>query len=194
MDEAAPAEVIIDRGTLHAVGTNNCNAPSYRCNVAIIVKNGGSAAFTARFYVGYRDTQSGSVTIYDGTFRVTSSYYHNKDYVGTNVLGTRTTIKSGGLLDVDNLILNSGVLDIAGGTLIVRRDISVELDKWIAGGRVIVMGDASGWKIKATVDSITGWTTVVAEPMTGPFSVGKINSGVLFCPSPVESVKSKAGT
>jgi hypothetical protein len=165
MDKAVPAEVIIDGGTLRAIGFDNSNASSYGCNGSIVVKNGGLAVFSSRFLVGYKDTQSGSVTIYDGIFRVESGYYHNKEYVGTNVLDTRTTINPGGLLDVNALILNAGVMDIAGGTLIVRQDISVDLDPWIAKGRMIAMGGAQGWKIKATVDLTTGWTTVVAEPI-----------------------------
>jgi hypothetical protein len=166
---------------LRAVGSNNCNAASYRCNGSIVLKNGGSAVFVSRFFVGYRDTQDGSVTIYNGTFRVENGYYHNKDYTGTNVFGTRTTINPGGLLDVNDLILNSGVMDIAGGTLIVRRNIEIEVNAWIAKGRIVAMGGQPGWNIKITIDPVTGWTSLVAEPATKPITVGMIEVIDDFC-------------
>jgi hypothetical protein len=178
LGRTGPSKVIIDGGTFKAIGMVEYNSSTYRGYGSIIVQNGGSATFNSRFFVGFEDTPKASMILHDGTFRVASTYYHSFGYAGTEALATRTAINTGGVLDVDNLVLNSGVLDIAGGTLIVRRDISFELDQWIMNGRIIVMGGAPGWKIKATVDSTTGWTTVVAEPITAPVTVGKIHSAV----------------
>jgi hypothetical protein len=125
--------------------------------------------------VGFENTQGGSVTIYDGTLRVTKTYHHNETYAGTEILDTRTTINPGGLLDVNDLVLNAGILDIAGGTLIIRRCAVYEVDLWFAEGRIISMGGKPGWKIKVTFDEVSGWTAVVAEPVMKPLTVGGLN-------------------
>ncbi len=161
-------KVIIDGGTLVAVGTGDYNSSSYNTPGTIIVTNGGSATFYSRFMVGFEDYSGGRLEIYDGTVRVAAEYFHSKDYVGSAPVDTRTTIYQGGLLEVDTLTLNTGVMDIAGGKVIVRTGSLNQINQWIEEGGIVAMGDAEGWKINATVNPETGYITLVAEPTSEP--------------------------
>lgn len=164
-------KVIIDGGSLVTLGTSEYNSANYKYSGTIIVQNGGSATFNSRFMVGYGETSlgQGALEIRDGTVRVADVFFHNMNYSGTETLRSRTTIYGGGLLDVDKLTLNSGVMDIAGGTVVVRSDVVRDVERWLAEGRLIAMGGAEGWTVKATYNIETGWTTLVAAP---PATVG----------------------
>ncbi|MCU0858538.1 MAG: hypothetical protein MUC65_09075, partial [Pontiellaceae bacterium] len=113
---AGSATLIINGGSLTATLTSDYNSVGYASFGSIVVQNKGSATFNSRFFVGHLNAPSGSLTIHEGTVRVANAFYHNENYAGSEVLYTRTTIHKGGLLDVDSLMLNAGVMDIAGGT------------------------------------------------------------------------------
>jgi hypothetical protein len=164
--------VIIDGGTLVTVGTSDYNSASFNAPGTLIVTNGGSAVFNSRFMVGFKNYGGGRVEIYDGTVRVARSYFHNKDYTGSEPINTRTTVHQGGVLEVNELILNSGVINIAGGTVMIRKGYVEQITHWIAEGRIIAMGGAAGWKIKVTVDPSTGHIVLTAELSGESFSVG----------------------
>jgi hypothetical protein len=178
--------VIIDGGSLSTVGTEDYNSASYNSLGVIIVTNGGAALFNFYFMVGFENHAGGRVEIYDGTVRVPGIYYHSKDYTGSEPVDTRTTISKGGVLDVNELTLNTGIMDVAGGTLIVRMGRAEEINQWIADGRIIAMGGAEGWKINVTVDPKTSYTVIVAESSSDPkpSPVPPVSSSVLFRPVP----------
>lgn len=171
-------QLIIDGGTLVAVGREEFNSVSYNCPASFTVKNGGSATFYSRLIVGRLDFPGGEMIIHEGTVRVADVYYHNENYAGTETLGTRTTIHPGGLLDVDGLKLNAGVMDIAGGILIIRQHALEEVKQWIRDGRMIAMGGNELWKIKATFDEFSGWTTIISVSETDTFSVGMVKPAI----------------
>ncbi len=179
------AQVTIDGGSLVTGKNVDYNSACYNVPGTLIVQNGGSAVFNTRFMVGFLDAQGGSLVIHDGTVRVADIFYQNMKYTGTDILNTRTTINTGGVLDVNDLILNAGVMDVAGGTLIIRRSILHIVEQWIIDGRIIPMGGQPGWKLKVTPDDATGWITIVAEAMTEPFTVGMLEpvATVPFCPA-----------
>lgn len=163
------ATVLIDGGELLATGADGFNSAGYKMPGTLIIQNGGSASFGSYFMVGHKKTQGGSVIIHKGTLRVASKYVHNMYYEETDLLNTRTTINPGGLLEVGDLKLNAGLINLAGGTLIIRRLATVEVEEWVKAGLIIAMNGAAGWTIQATFDPSTGWTTVVAVP---PATVG----------------------
>ncbi|MCU0858472.1 MAG: hypothetical protein MUC65_08740, partial [Pontiellaceae bacterium] len=165
-----PGTLIINGGSLTAmlVSDSDFSSACYRAFGSMVVQNKGSAFFYSRFFVGFSNAPSGSLIIHEGSVRVANSYTHNWHYTGSSevALHTQTIIYKGGLLDVDTLVLNAGVMDIAGGTLIVRFSCPVEqVNDWVANGRMTAMGGSREWKIQATFDSATGWTTIIAVPV-----------------------------
>jgi hypothetical protein len=176
-------KVIIDGGSLVTVGSSDYNSASYKVPGALIVINGGSAVFNSRFMVGFQNSGGGRVEIYDGSIRINQTYYHNMEYNGQDKINTRTTIHAKGILDVNGLILNSGIMDVSGGTVIIRTGYAEQINQWVADGRIVAMGGAEGWKIKVTVNPSTGYITLVAEPSGETFSVGMI------CPVPPVSAR-----
>ncbi|MCU0857542.1 MAG: hypothetical protein MUC65_03960 [Pontiellaceae bacterium] len=167
-----PGTVIIDGGSLVTVGPGKFSSASYNSPAIIIVTNGGSALFNFYFMVGCLNYPEARMEIYDGTVRVSGTYYHVRNYAAPDPMSTRTVIHEGGLLEVDVLELNAGVLDIAGGKVIVRRSRADQISQWVAEGRIVAMGGAAGWAIKAVLDPETNYTVLVAEPSAAPLSVG----------------------
>ncbi|MBM4151925.1 MAG: hypothetical protein FJ220_00175 [Kiritimatiellaceae bacterium] len=155
--------VMIDGGILLATGTTQYNSVCFNRRASLTVKNGGSATFNTRLVVGFKDCQGGSLVIHDGSIRVVGTYYHQTDYTGTEAINTRTTIHTGGLLDVNDMILNAGVVDIAGGVLLIRGLAVDAADQWVSSGRIIAMNGIDGWQIKVSYDEETGWTKLTAE-------------------------------
>lgn len=179
--EGGPAELVIDGGSLFAVGaatTNRINSAGHEHPGTLIVKNKGVAIFNGNFRAGFRNFNGGTVDIQDGTLRVAGTYYHNRDYAGTKALNTRTTIRKGGVLDVRILELNAGVLDVAEGTLVIRAVGLEQVNQWVAEGRIVAMGGEKGWKIRAKKDPLSGYLVVVAEP---PLSAKSTNAGGGVC-------------
>lgn len=171
-----PGKLIIDGGSLVAAGTEDYNSACFKFEGDILVKNGGSATFNNRLLVGTANEPNGSLVIDQGTVRVSGKYVHNDMYSGTEVINTRTTVNAGGLLDVDRLVLNAGVLDVAGGTLIVRQDDAVKLNAWVDAGRIVAMGGTGGWKVKITIDDSTGYIKVSAG--ADACVLGQISNGL----------------
>jgi hypothetical protein len=66
--------------------------------------------------------QDSSVTINRGTLWVAELYINS--LWATGPTNSRITIHRDGRLNVDELILNAGVMDIAGGTVVVRADVT----------------------------------------------------------------------
>lgn len=155
--------LIIDGGTFTATIPNEYNSAGNRPSGSIIVENGGKATLHGRVLVGLKNAPTGAFIVKKGSVRVPNIFIHNEGYTGTEAQNTRTTVYSEGLLDVDRLQLNSGVLDVAGGTVVVRQDVAVQINQWVEDGRIIAMSGVDGWHIKVTVDAETGWTTIVAE-------------------------------
>lgn len=179
------ATVTIDGGSLTTTGMSDYNSACFKTASGLIIKNGGSATFNSYLVVGTRQTQGGFVTIYDGTLRVPGAYFHNKDNDGTTNLNTRTTIYGGGLLDVDELALNSGVLNIAGGKVVVRgRNSFTEIEEWVRQGRIIAMDGSDGWTVYVDHDFATGWITLTAAP---PTTVGLCNPVMRLAVEPEQS-------
>lgn len=166
------ATVTIDGGTLTSTGTKEYNSASYNTSAILIITNGGSAVFKNYFMVGFRQARGGIVKIYDGTLRVENNYIHNHQYAGTEDMNTRTIVYQGGLLDVDTLVLNSGILDVAGGTVVIRgRTPAFQVKDWIQKGKIIAMSGTDGWTVRVQEDPATAWITLTAEP---PSTVGFI--------------------
>ncbi|MBM4152210.1 MAG: hypothetical protein FJ220_01630 [Kiritimatiellaceae bacterium] len=147
--------ITIDGGILLATGTVDYHSVCYNRPATLTVKNGGSATFNSRLLVGNKDYQGGSLIIHQGTVRVIGNYYHQSGYTGTAALKASTTIYTGGLLDVNDMILNAGVVDIAGGVLVIRKDAVDAVNQWISSGRIIAMSGLDGWRIKVSYDDET---------------------------------------
>ncbi|MBM4153368.1 MAG: hypothetical protein FJ220_07600 [Kiritimatiellaceae bacterium] len=161
---AAKGRLIIDGGSLVTMNLKDYNSAAYKSGGSIHVKNGGSALFNSTvFLVGWSNCPSGSLTIDQGTVRVSGFYCHNRFCSATNGLNTRTTINAGGLLDVNKLELSGGVVDVAGGTLIIRSASIDDVKQLVTDGRIIAMGGVDGWKIKVSLEDETGFVRVVAE-------------------------------
>lgn len=156
--------LVIDGGTLVTTGDNDYNSASINAPGHLVIQNGGSALFSSYFNLGMKSTEGGTVTISNGSLRVFRDYFHNREYTGTEPLNTRTTILTGGLLDAGSMSLTSGVLDIAGGTVVIRRHLLTKIDEWVQSGRIVAMGGDENWKIEATIDAETGCTVVIAVP------------------------------
>jgi hypothetical protein len=172
--------VIIDGGTVVTTGPSDFNSAGGNSFGTIIVKNGGSALFNSRFFVGNKTDSKGTLIIEGGSVRVTGLYAQHLESDATPLFQTRTTVGDGSLLDVDSMILKGGVIDIAGGKVVVRTGGVEQINQWIAEGRIVAMGGAAGWKIKVTIDPASGYVSLVAELPGAPLSVG-MRSPVPFC-------------
>ncbi len=161
-------KVIIDGGSLVTVGLGDYNSAGQNASGTLIVTNGGSAVFNSRFNVGNSREAKGLLFIEGGSVRVAGPYNHYPEYSGPEAVLSRTVIGEAGLLDVNALVLNGGVMDVAGGTVIVRAGRIEQINQWVAEGRIIAMGDLDGWKIKAAMDPATGYLLIVAEPSSDP--------------------------
>jgi hypothetical protein len=167
-----PGTVIIDGGSLVTVGRSEYSPITYNSPAVIIVTNGGSALFNFYFMVGCLNYPEARMEIYDGTVRVSGTYYHVRNYAAPDSMSARTVIHKGGLLEVDMLELNTGVMDIAGGKVIVRRSRADQISQWVAEGRIVAMGGAAGWTIKVVRDPETGYTALAAEPADASLFIG----------------------
>lgn len=164
MASLGTAQLTIDGGKLIATLEADYNSVGYAGPGSLIIQNGGSVIYYGHVIVGLKDAEGGAVVVRDGTMRVANSYCHNEGYFGKELRNTRTTLYPGGLLDVVNLVPNSGVVDVAGGTLIIRRNVIQKVEEWVASGRIIAMGGDQAWKIKTVFDTRNDCTIVIAVP------------------------------
>jgi hypothetical protein len=171
-------KVIIDGGSLVTTGISDYNSASQSANGSIIVTNGGTAVFNSRFYAGNKPEGVGTLFIEGGSVRVASTFCHHMEYTGTNTLYTRTIIGEAGLLDVDMLVLNAGVMDIAGGTVVVRMGHVEQINHWIAEKRIVAMGGTEDWRVKVKYDPVTGYIVLSAERFVTVGAVRPVLSGL----------------
>jgi len=156
--------VIIDGGKVTATSENSYNsAGSTGHHSSLTIKNKGTFKVNSYFIVGMSNSPNTKRTIYEGTLYIARTFYQNKGYMGNAPLATRTTLYTGGVLNTGLMELNAGVLDIAGGTVIIRQDCRTQVAEWIEKGRIIAMGGVDGWKVKITQDEETGGIRLTAE-------------------------------
>ncbi|MBM4152473.1 MAG: hypothetical protein FJ220_02990 [Kiritimatiellaceae bacterium] len=156
------SSLIIDGGSLTALNPADWNSVGYNDPASLTIQNGGSLTTASILLVGRKNSRGGTVVIRQGSLRV-KEYAHNKYYQGTEIINTRTTIYPEGVLEADLMDLNAGVLDIAGGTVIIRQSNPENLDKWIKEGRIVAMGGLDGWVVNVAIDEETGWVTLTAK-------------------------------
>ncbi|MBM4152930.1 MAG: hypothetical protein FJ220_05355 [Kiritimatiellaceae bacterium] len=166
--DSSPAELIIDGGTLQTVDKHRGNGIGYFHPATLIITNGGSFICSSFFVAGRQEMQGVRVEIYDGTLQVAREYRQNHLYEGSEPLDTRTTIHPGGVLEAKKLELNAGVLNIAGGSVIIKEAAISEIEQWIQEGRITAMGGKADWKINASLDPSTGFLVMIAESLSSP--------------------------
>ncbi|MBM4153401.1 MAG: hypothetical protein FJ220_07765 [Kiritimatiellaceae bacterium] len=160
----ASSSVIMDGGTITTTSRSLYNSASYnQSGSSLTILNGGQLYIESYFIVGVRGTPGGSVSISNGTLFVKGVYAHNRDFSEPAARNTRTTVHPDGTLNVGSLDLNAGVLDISGGTVIVRQDNRYQLQEWIENGRIVAMGGVDGWKIKIGYNEETAETLLTVE-------------------------------
>ena len=133
-------------------------------NTGTLNLSGGTLTFNEALFVGVDNNSTGILNISSGSMRVNGLFAHNIN----NSAATAQTVLSGGLLDVNSMTLNSGVFNVAGGTLRLRNgDQRSQVANWAGSGRMIANGGNSS--PSAVYDAGNNWTTVtVAVPSTTP--------------------------
>jgi hypothetical protein len=122
---------------------------------------GGSLTTAGWLVLGFGTGNRGTLTISNGTVTVGSDLY-----VGLN--GTAQVSLAGGTLNASSLRMNSGgLMDIAGGTLIINGDATAIIASYISNGWIIANGGA-GVPIVDFGNLNPGKTTVTvtAPPVT----------------------------
>jgi hypothetical protein len=99
-----------------------------------LTMNGGCILFKEDLNVA--DLEDGTLLIEGGLIRVEDDFFHNED----RNPGSPTTRLHGGILDVEFMTLNKGVLDIAGGTLRIRAISKEQIQQWSFDGLMTFYG------------------------------------------------------
>lgn len=164
--------LIVDGGALEVVGEgkHDWSIIGYKNDGTLTVQNGGSVTIKNWLLVGKFGT--GTLTIYEGSVSIGKNFrQHSQEEGPVDDSATKTTLYSGGVLEANGIDLISGVLDIAGGTLMIRQNVIMQIEQYVEAGRIIAMGGEAGWKIQASMDAKTGWTKVIAVPDNSDNSV-----------------------
>ena len=128
-------------------------------NMGTLNLSGATLTFNEAFFVALFDGSTGILNITSGSMRVNDLFVHNL----YNTTASSTTVLSGGLLDVNSMILNSGVFDITGGTLVLRNgNQTSQVAAWATSGRMTAYGQNTG--LSAVYDGGNNWTTISAVP------------------------------
>lgn len=130
----------------------------------LTIETGGSLTANCLFTVGMFADEPGSANLIldGGTLTVNNAFYHGI-YFGSNIVDVRTEINAG-VLDVDALILDRGVMNITNGTVIVAGDVLDSVSSWIAAGRLTAF-DGAGTIVAQLGDGYTQ-ITAIPEPAT----------------------------
>ncbi|MCU0858430.1 MAG: hypothetical protein MUC65_08530, partial [Pontiellaceae bacterium] len=132
---------IINGGTLTT--TNNWSAVGYSQKTNnMIVEAGGTANFGGHFWIGFSSTAVGIVDVNGGTISVAGNMG-----LGFNGDGGKGTLKirNGGTVSVSSSfssssIVDSSVIDIETGSLIISGDKSTVVASYIASGKITGYG------------------------------------------------------
>ena len=123
-----------------------------------LIVNGGHLSYGGDLNI----SSNGVFELNDGLVRVDSVFYHHRDERSG---GARTTIK-GGVLDVNTMELNAGVLNITGGIVRIRFGSKAEIKQWISDGSMTFHGVSGGFEnihYKLTSWGDKGFEIVVIE-------------------------------
>lgn len=158
------ASMIVKNGGSLTVSGGDVS-PGWNNNGTLTIETGGSLTANALFTVGmYDDVDSYARLILNGgTLTVNNAFYHGIYFDGSSSVDIRTEINAG-ILDVDALILDRGVMNIADGTVIVAGDITGNVSSWVTAGRLTAF-DGAGI-IQAEVIEGSTYITAVPEPAT----------------------------
>lgn len=163
VDEGADLDVLAG-GSLTAIGTSNFSGIGFGggTHTARLNINGGSLTVNNSFTVGFSASATSFLNVNSGSMRVNNVF--------SNGSGAALTTITGGLLDVNSATLNSGVINIAGGTLRLRNgNQTAQVATWQTAGRITANNNAPLYSLVTTYDSVNNWTTVtsIPEPTTG---------------------------
>ena len=141
-------------------------------NTGTLNLNGGTLTFNNIFLVAQGGASTGLLNITSGSMRVADQFIHNVDSQPNAIA---QTVLTGGLLDVNSMTLNSGVFNVAGGTLRLRNgNQTSQVATWSSQGRMTANGGAG--TLSAVYDSGNNWTTVTAgtsyEIWGAPYGLG----------------------
>jgi hypothetical protein len=158
----AGASMIIKNGGNLTV-TGGDVSPGWNNNGSLTIETGGSLTCNGLFTVGMYADVAGSYAhlfLQGGILTVNNVFYHGI-YFGGNPVDVRSEINAG-ILDLDALVLDRGVMDIANGTVIVNGDYTGAVAAWIASGQLTAFG-GTGTIFAEVVDGRT-YITAVPEP------------------------------
>lgn len=106
-----------------------------------LIVNGGMLEYNG--WVSVANEGKGTLILNAGTIRVANTFFHNIRNGG----GPTSTWMRGGMLDVNKMILNSGIFDLAGGVVRIRAGTSAaDIQNWINKGLLRINGSDSAVK------------------------------------------------
>ena len=160
-DNNGPVSMIVCDGGLLTVG--NWAAAGYNRSGSLTVE-GGEITCLSIFAVGMYDDVAGaaSLTMSGGQMTVSGTFFHGLYYDGSAAMEVRSQL-DGGTLEVGGINLATGVMNIAGGTLVVNGDVTALLESYKQSGRLTAYDGSGGiqYDFGATHP---GKTTVTAIP------------------------------
>lgn len=154
------ASMVIKNGGSLTVSGGDVS-PGWNNNGTLTIETGGSLTANCMFTVAmYDDTDSFARLILNGgTLTVNNAFYHGIYFDGSSTVDIRTEINAG-VLDVDALILDRGIMNIANGTVIVAGDVLGLVANWVSAGRLTAF-DGAGTIVAQLGD---GYTEITAVP------------------------------
>lgn len=117
-----------------------------------LVVNGGMLEYNG--WVSVANEGKGTFILNEGTVRVANTFFHNLRNGG----GVTATFIRGGILDVNKMVLNAGVLEISGGVVRIRTGTSdADIQNWINKGLLKIKGSDNA--VKDFHYTLTRWGT-----------------------------------
>lgn len=158
-DDAAASLTIKNGGNL-TVNSGGDVSIGWNRNGTLNIETGGSLTANSLFTVGmYADVPGyARLNLQGGNLTVNNEFYHGI-YFGGVAVDVRSQIDAG-VLDVDVLHLDRGVMDITGGMVIVNGDMTGAVASWIAAGRLTAFNGAGS----IVTEVSDGRTTITAVP------------------------------
>jgi hypothetical protein len=179
LDDTGGKLTVSSTGVLSVTGDFNTIGWDAGGNGGILIVNGGQITYGG--WVSVANVGTGTFELNGGLVRVENAFYHNLYNNG----GTASSSITDGLLDVNAMALNSGVMDISGdGEVLIRAGTSeAQIAGWISSGLMTING--SGTAVLDTDYALTAYggdgqrITAIPEPATlGLLAV--FGGGILF--------------
>lgn len=179
IDDTGGKLTVSSTGVLNVTGSSNMIGWNAGGNGGILLVNGGSITYGG--WLGVANNGDGTFELNGGNVRVANAFFHNLE----NGTGTASSSITAGLLDVNAMTLNSGVMDISGtGEVLIRAGTSAsQIAGWISGGLMTI--DGSGAAVVDVDYELTAFggsgqrITVIPEPATLGL-IAAFGGGLLF--------------